>query len=128
MAKIGGSRMFPGSPQYAYYTPLRQGAAGICRLVILSDARSVGKDYNVEIGTGATVMDRDKGTTTMFHASMHDAPEPPRRVDFSYDEVQRAAGTDKLRVRAIDDQGVIMMMDVQLPKPSPPVKQPQPKK
>ncbi len=164
--------MFPGSPQYAYYTPLRQGAAGICRLarishqpgavvdsvpllrkkqcrrnapallalrqavahvgekcrlVILSDARSVGKDHNVEIGTGATLMDRDKGTTT-FHASMLDALEPPRRVDFSYEEVQRAAGTDQLRVRAIDDQGVIMMMDVQLPRPLPPVKEPQPKK
>jgi len=73
----------------------------------------------IRAANGLRFIGFDKGATTMKHEAMFDAPEPPTCVEFPYDEIQRTVESDKIRVRAIDDQGIIMMMDVQFHTPPP---------
>ncbi|MEE8451951.1 MAG: metallopeptidase [Thermoguttaceae bacterium] len=73
----------------------------------------------IQAASGLRFIGFDKGATTMKHEAMYETAEPPTCVEFPYEELQRTVESDKMRVRAIDDQGVIMMRDIRFQSPAP---------
>jgi len=55
----------------------------------------------------------DRGVTTMRYQAHNGQAKPPSRLEFDYDNLRKTVNSDKMRVRAIDDQGYIIMNDVQ---------------
>ena len=75
----------------------------------------------IESGHGLRFVGFDQGVTTMRYQAHNGQAEPPSRLEFNYDDLRKTVNSDKMRVRAIDDQGYIIMSDVQFhDRPTPP--------
>ena len=68
----------------------------------------------IEASHGVRFIGYDNDRTTMTFNQFLDAPKPPKQVGFNLDELRRIVGSDRIRVRIIDDQGHLVMTELDI--------------
>ena len=81
---------------------------------VSNDAQS--GELVIESDHGIRFVGFDRPPDTVTFTPFLNTPDPPRRAGFRWDQLRQIIGSGKMRLRVIDEQGFILMPEVEFPE------------